>query len=82
MTNGCTNSHSLVIDLYQNDIDTYNKEKKMFSVEVPQIFCFLKGINFEYNFDEAYLFLTTYFDKGLDSMFWREPDFMTKNLTN
>ena len=82
LTKGNNNAHSLVVDLYQNDIDTYNKEKKMFSVEVPQIFCFLKGINFEYNFHEAFLFLKEYFDKGLDSKNWREPDFMTKYLTN
>ena len=82
LTKGNDNAHSLVVDLYQNDIDTYNKEKKMFSVEVPQIFCFLKGINFEYNFHEAFLFLKEYFDKGLDSKNWREPDFMTKYLTN
>ena len=82
LTKGNANAHSLVIDLYLKDIDAYNKENNVFSIEIPQIFCFLKGINFDSDFHEAYLFLSKYFDKGLDAISWRDPDFMCKYLDN
>lgn len=82
LDDGNTYAHSLIIDNYLKNIDEYLKEKNIFSISCPQIFCFLLGIGLNNNFDETYSFLSTFFDKNLDLKTWKDAEFMDIYLKN
>ena len=80
LSKGNTNAHSFVMDVYNKDMDEYIEKNKLFSITYPYTFCFLKGIEVDENFDESYNFLSEYFDKNLDVISWKQPDFINSYL--
>ena len=82
LSKGNTNAHSFVMDVYNKDMDEYIEKNKLFSITYPYTFCFLKGIEVDENFDESYNFLSEYFDKNLDVISWKQPDFINSYLKN
>ena len=80
LSKGNTNAHSFVMDVYNKDMDEYIEKNKLFSITYPYTFCFLKGIEVNENFDESYNFLSEYFDKNLDVISWKQPDFINSYL--
>ena len=80
LNKGNTNAHSFVMDVYNKDMDEYIEKNKLFSITYPYTFCFLKGIEVNENFDESYNFLSEYFDKNLDVISWKQPDFINSYL--
>ena len=80
LSKGNTNAHSFVMDVYNKDMDEYIEKNKLFSITYPYTFCFLKGIEVIENFDESYNFLSEYFDKNLDVISWKQPDFINSYL--
>ena len=82
LSKGNTNAHSFVMDVYNKDMDEYIEKNKLFSITYPYTFCFLKGIEVNENFDESYNFLSEYFDKNLDVISWKQPDFINSYLKN
>ena len=80
LNKGNTNAHSFVMDVYNKDMDEYIEKNKLFSITYPYAFCFLKGIEVNENFDESYNFLSEYFDKNLDVISWKQPDFINSYL--
>ena len=48
------------------EIDNHNKENNLFCITNPNIFCYLKSIDFSNDFTRAYIFLSTNFDNNLD----------------
>ena len=80
LSKGNKNAHSFVMDVYNKDMDEYIEKNKLFSITYPYTFCFLKGIEVDENFDESYNFLSEYFDKNLDVISWKQPDFINSYL--
>ena len=80
LSKGNTNAHSFVMDVYNKDMDEYIEKNKLFSITYPYTFYFLKGIEVNENFDESYNFLSEYFDKNLDVISWKQPDFINSYL--